>query len=204
MGAVSESRLILASASPRRLELLRQIGIIADFVEAAMIDEPPHPGETPPALAQRLAGAKAAAVAMRHGGAFVLAADTVVACGRRSLPKADDRDQARRALEMLSGRRHRVHTGVSLVAPQGPTRQRLVTTTVTFKRLGGAELEAYLDSGEWHGKAGAYAIQGRAAVFVRRLNGSYSNVVGLPLHEVAALLGGLGYPVTETSTKRGA
>jgi septum formation protein len=195
--SVSGARLILASASPRRRDLLRQIGIEADLVAAAMIDESPHPGEAPPALARRLAGAKAAAVASDHGDAFVLAADTVVACGRRCLPKASARDEARRCLELLSGRRHRVHTGVCLVPPGGQPRQRLVSTTVSFKRLEGAEIEAYLECGEWRGKAGAYAIQGRAAVFVRRLNGSYSNVVGLPLHEVAALLGGLGYPVTK-------
>ena len=195
MGAASKARLILASASPRRRDLLRQIGIEADLVTAAEIDESALPGEAPPALARRLAGVKAAAVAANHGDAFVLAADTVVACGRRLLPKTDDHDAARRALKLLSGRRHRVHTGVCLVPPDGQPRQRLVTTSVTFKRLEGAEIEAYLACGEWRGKAGVYAIQGRAAAFVRRLNGSYSNVVGLPLHEVAALLGGLGYPV---------
>jgi septum formation protein len=185
--------LVLASASPRRLSLLRQIGIEPDAVDPAEIDETPLKGELPRAHVQRLAQAKAAAVAARQPGAFVLAADTVVALGRRILPKAEDEAAARRCLEQLSGRRHRVLGGVVLVAPEGRTAERLVTTAVRLKRLTRAEIERYLESGEWQGKAGGYAIQGRAAAFVPAINGSYSNVVGLPLAETAALLAGLGY-----------
>ena len=185
--------LVLASASPRRLALLRQIGIEPDAVDPAEIDETPLKGELPRAHVQRLAQAKASAVAARQSGAFVLAADTVVALGRRILPKAEDEATARRCLERLSGRRHRVLGAVVLVAPEGRTAARLVTTAVRLKRLTGPEIERYLESGEWQGKAGGYAIQGRAAAFVPAINGSYSNVVGLPLAETAALLSGLGY-----------
>lgn len=185
--------LVLASASPRRLELLKQIGLAPARVDPAELDETPLPRELPAAHALRLARAKAEAVAARHPGAVVLAADTVVACGRRILPKGADEATARRCLSLLSGRRHRVLGGVAVAAPGGEVRTRLVTTIVVFKRLTEAEVDAYLASGEWRDKAGAYAIQGRAARFVRFLSGSYSNVVGLPLYETAAMLGAAGY-----------
>ncbi len=188
-------RLVLASGSPRRLELLKQIGLVPAAVDPAGIDETPRRGELPLALAKRLAMEKARAVAKRHEGAFVLAADTVVACGRRALPKPEDETTAAKCLDLLSGRRHRVLGGIAAVAPDGRTVWRVIDTAVTFKRLTEAELRAYLKSGEWRGKAGGYAIQGRAARFVRALNGSYSNVVGLPLYETAQLLAGLGFPV---------
>ncbi|MBX6366792.1 MAG: septum formation protein Maf [Rhodospirillales bacterium] len=184
---------MLASASPRRLDLLAQIGIRPDAVDPADIDETVRPRELPGPHALRLAREKALAVAARHPDAFVLAADTVVACGRRVLPKAEDEATARRCLELLSGRRHRVHGGVALVAPGGRLTHRLVETVVAFKRLAPEEVAAYLASGEWRGKAGGYAIQGRAARFVRWLSGSYSNVVGLPLFETASLLEGSGF-----------
>ena len=184
--------LVLASASPRRLDLLSQIGITPAAVDPTELDETPLKGELPLPHAARLAEDKARAVAARHPGRFILAADTVVACGRRILPKAEDERTARQCLGLLSGCRHRVHGGVALLAPDGKLRARSVTTIVTFKRLDHAELEAYIASGEWHGKAGGYAIQGLAAIFVRQLIGSYSNVVGLPLFETAALLKGTG------------
>lgn len=185
--------LILASASPRRVDLLRQIGIIPDRILAAGIDETPRPGELPPQLALRLAVAKADAVAAGHPGHFVLAGDTVVACGRRILPKAESVTEARACLTLLSGRRHRVLSGLCVIAPNGRRASRVVTSQVTFRRFDAAELEAYLAGLEWQGKAGGYAIQGRAAVFVRQLIGSYSAVVGLPLQETEQLLRGLGY-----------
>ena len=186
-------RLVLASASPRRLELLRQIGIVPDSVEPADIDETPGARELPRALALRLAVAKARAVAAGHQGAWILAADTVVACGRRILPKAEDAETARVCLDLLSGRRHRVYGGVCAIDPAGRQRTRLAETVVTFKRLAAREAEAYLACGQWRGKAGGYAIQGHAAALVRRIAGSYSNVVGIPLLETASLLRGLGY-----------
>jgi len=186
-------RLILASASPRRRDLLAQIGITPSAIDAADIDETPLPRELPAPHALRLARAKAETVASRHPGAFVLAADTVVACGRRILPKAESEAQAKECIELLSGRRHRVLGGVCLIAPDGRRSERVVTTQVAFSRLDHAEIAAYLAGGEWQGKAGGYAIQGRAAVFVRWLGGSYSNVVGLPLQESYAMLRGLGY-----------
>lgn len=184
--------LVLASASPRRRDLLAQIGIVPDVVDPADLDETPRLREMPGPHAKRLAGEKAAAIAARHPDAWVLAADTVVACGRRILPKAEEATEARRCLRMLSGRAHRVYGGVCIRAPGGEARCRLVQTAVRFKRLDAAEIEDYLASGEWKGKAGGYAIQGRAAAFVRTINGSYSNVVGLPLFEVAQMLKGLG------------
>jgi septum formation protein len=187
------ARLVLASASPRRLELLRQVRLPPDEVDPADIDETPLKGELPARHALRLAAEKARLVAGRHPDAFVLAADTVVACGRRILPKAEDEATARRCLELLSGRRHRVHGGVALLTPAGRLASRRVETIVAFKRLTAAEVAEYLAAGEWQGKAGGYAIQGRAALFVRHLGGSYSNVVGLPLFETAALLAGQGY-----------
>jgi len=185
--------LVLASASPRRLELLRQIGIVPDRVDPADIDETPLKGELPPAHVMRLAEAKARAVQPRHAGAFILAADTVVACGRRILPKAEDAKTARACLALLSGRRHRVYGGVVLITPTGEIGLRRVVSQVMLKRLSHAELEGYLASGEWHGKAGGYAIQGRAAALIPWIAGSYSNVVGLPLYETAQLLAGRGY-----------
>jgi len=185
--------LVLASASPRRLDLLRQIGLEPDLVDPPQIDESELANEMPRALTLRLARAKARAVAERHQGAFVLGADTVVACGRRVLPKAADEATARRCLRLLSGRRHRVHGAVCICASDGRERTRHVETVVAFKRLDGREIEAYIACGEWRGKAGGYAIQGRAAAFVRWVNGSYSNVVGLPLFETNGLLAGLGY-----------
>ena len=188
-------RLVLASASPRRRDLLTQIGLVVDQIDPADIDEAPLPRELPRQLAERLARAKVARVAARHGESYVLAADTVVACGRRVLDKPADEDAARRCLELLSGRRHRVHSGLALVAPGGQTATRLVTTQVRFKSLSKAEITTYIASGEWRDKAGGYAIQGRAGGFVVAINGSPSNVIGLPLYETRALLGGLGYPI---------
>lgn len=185
--------LILASASPRRLDLLRQIGAEPSAVDPPDVDERPLPRELPREHAARLAEAKVRQVAARHPAAFVLGADTVVACGRRILPKADTADEARHCLHLLSGRRHTVYGGLAVLAPGGRAGHRLVRSVVAFKRLTGREIEAYLGSGEWQGKAGGYAIQGRAAAFVHYLAGSYSNVVGLPLFEAAALLRGLGY-----------
>jgi septum formation protein len=188
-------RLVLASASPRRLDLLRQAGIEPDLVAPSDIDETARPNELPRQLAARLALAKVRAAAACHGDAYILAADTVVACGRRLLQKPKDRAAARDCLSILSGRRHRVHTGLAVVAPDGRLAERVVTTIVTFKRLDRQEIQGYLASGQWQGKAGGYAVQGLAEQFVARLNGSYSNVVGLPLHETVGLLVGLGFPV---------
>lgn len=187
------AKLILASASPRRRALLAQVGLFPDAVDPADIDERPLPQELPLRHAMRLAAAKASLVAQRHPGAFVLGADTVVACGRRILPKPETRDEARKCLELLSGRRHRVHGGVALATPDGRLAQRRVTTIVALKRLTGPEIDSYLASDEWRDKAGGYAIQGLAARFVREIIGSYSNVVGLPLFETVALLEGQGY-----------
>ena len=185
------ARLILASASPRRLDLLAQIGVVPDAVIPTGIDETPLRDELPRQAVQRLARAKATAAALP--GAFVLAADTVVACGRRILPKAETEAEARACLTLLSGRRHRVLTAVVLAAPDGRRAERLAESVVGFARLSEPQLRAYLASGEWRGKAGGYAIQGRAAAHVRFLSGSYSGVVGLPLFETASLLQGLGY-----------
>lgn len=185
--------LVLASKSPRRLELLRQVGLAPDCIDPADIDETPHRGELPPAHATRLAQEKARAVVPRHPGAFILAADTVVACGRRILPKTEDETSARSCLEMLSGRRHRVHGAVAVVDPSGRLTSRRVDSQVAFKRLNETEIKAYLRTGEWRGKAGGYAIQGQAAALIRWVCGSYSNVVGLPLFETVQLLAGRGY-----------
>jgi len=185
--------LVLASASPRRLDLLRQIGIEPDRIDPANIDEIAQPGELPPSHAMRLAEAKARAVMPRHPGAYILAADTVVACGRRILPKPADPATARSCLELLSGRRHRVHSGIAVVEPDERLTLRRIDSHVAFKRLSEAEIAAYLRSGEWQGKAGGYAIQGRAAALIRWVSGSYSNVAGLPLFETAQLLAGRGY-----------
>jgi septum formation protein len=186
-------RLILASASPRRLELLARIGVVPDEVIPAEIDETPRRGELPVRYACRIAAEKAEAVA--QPGALVLAADTVVAAGRRILPKVDGEAEARATLRLLSGRRHRVHSAVTLVDATGVARHRLSTSIVTFKPLSDDELDSYVASGEWQGKAGAYAIQGRAEALVRQLAGSYSGVVGLPLYETRTLLRAAGYPL---------
>ena len=186
-------RLILASASPRRLELLARLGVVPDAVVPAEIDETPRKGELPDRYACRMAAEKAAAAA--EEGSLVLAADTVVAAGRRILPKTEDEEAAREALALLSGRRHRVHSAVAVSDGRGRTRLRLSTSLVAFKPLSAAEIQAYLDSREWQGKAGGYAIQGRAEALVRWLSGSHSGVMGLPLHETRALLRAAGYPL---------
>ncbi|MSO85587.1 MAG: septum formation protein Maf [Rhodospirillales bacterium] len=188
-------RLILASRSPRRLELLAQVGIVPAAVIPADVDETQMRGELPRALALRLACAKAAAAAPRvaPGTPFVvLAADTVVACGRRIVPAPASDSEARAGLKLLSGRRHRVFGGIAVLGADGRVRARVVETQVAFKRLDAREIENYVRSGEWRGRAGGYAIQGKAAAFVRWIQGSYSNVVGLPLFEAAALLGAAG------------
>lgn len=186
-------RLVLASASPRRLELLAQIGVVPDAIVSTDIDETVKARELPRALALRLARSKADAGA--RAGEFTLAADTVVAVGRRILPKATTESEARACLEMLSGRRHHVLTAVVVQAPGGQRRERLSETAIAFVRLTDLQIRSYVAHGEWHGKAGGYAIQGRAAAYVRLLLGSYSGVVGLPLFETAQLLRGLGYPL---------
>ncbi|MEX0344784.1 MAG: Maf-like protein [Rhizobiaceae bacterium] len=194
-------KLVLASGSPRRVEMLQQAGIEPDTLMPADIDETPQKSEHPRSLAKRLAKEKAERAiellrARGEGGeAFVLAADTVVAVGRRILPKAEMTDEAANSLRLLSGRSHRVYSGIALVTPAEKMRQRLVETRVRFKRLSREELESYLASGEWRGKAGAYAIQGLAGTFVVKLVGSYSNVVGLPLYETVSLLTGEGFRV---------
>lgn len=184
---------ILASASPRRLQLLKQVGLIPDSVVPPDIDEAPQRNEKPRELAARLAQQKASAIAQNHPDSFILAADTVVACGRRILPKPADKIETKQCLEILSGRRHRVISGVCVIDPSGRQRARISTTTVTFKQLSPSEIDVYLKSEEWRGKAGGYAAQGLAAVFIRFINGSYSNVVGLPLFETVNLLAGAGY-----------
>ncbi|HEX8064154.1 MAG TPA: nucleoside triphosphate pyrophosphatase [Allosphingosinicella sp.] len=186
-------RLILASASPRRLELLARLGVVPDAVVPAEIDETPRKAEIPDRYACRMAVEKAGALA--EAGSVVVAADTVVAAGRRILPKTEDEDEARAALLLLSGRRHRVHSAVAVTDAEGRTRTRLSTSLVAFKRLSEEEVRAYLASGEWRGKAGGYAIQGRAEALVRMLSGSHSGVMGLPLYETRALLRAAGYPL---------
>ncbi|XBQ15439.1 MAG: Maf family nucleotide pyrophosphatase [Oceanicaulis sp.] len=183
--------LVLASASPRRRDLLEQIGAPPDHIAPADIDETERPGETPRALALRLAEGKLAA--SRHPGAYVLASDTVVGVGRRILPKTETREAAEACLRLMSGRNHRVFTGIAARAPDGREASRVVQTRVAFKRLDEAEIAAYLDSGEWKGKAGGYGIQGRAGAYIENLIGSYTGVVGLPVYETRQLLVGLGY-----------
>lgn len=182
-----ESQFILASASPRRLALLAQIGIKPSSVHPAHIDETPHKNELPEPYAKRMALEKAEAVANAMPGKTVLAADTVVYCGRRILPKAEDETVARKCLDILSGRRHRVGTAVA-IAKNGAVKVKFTVTHVRFKKLTPKEIEDYIASGEWHGKAGGYAIQGKAAAFIPSINGSYSNVVGLPLAETKGML----------------
>jgi septum formation protein len=198
---IGRPKLVLASGSPRRLALLNQAGIEPDALRPADVDETPKKGELPRACATRLARAKAEA-ALRGvrlddelRGAFILAADTVVAVGRRILPKAELVNEAEQCLRLLSGRNHRVYTGICIVTPKEGFRQRLVETRVRFKRLGEDDIQGYVGSGEWRGKAGGYGVQGIAGSFVVKLVGSYTNVVGLPLYESLTLLGGEGFPI---------
>ncbi len=193
--ASSPPELILASASPRRLALLEQIGVVPTRVVPADVDETPWPDEDPRAHAERLARSKAQVVADQNPGALVLAGDTVVACGRRILPKAETLEQAEACLDLLSGRRHRVITGLALIKSDAAVQSKTVISIVAFKRLSNDERKAYLGSNEWRGKAGGYAIQGLAAGLISYLRGSHSNVVGLPLYEVVQLLNGAGVPV---------
>jgi septum formation protein len=194
-------KLVLASASPRRLQLLEQMGIKPDLLNPTDVDETPLRRETPRRLALRLAEAKAKAA--RHAplvqqlgpGSIILAADTVVGLGRRSLPKAATPDVALDCLRLLSGRSHWVYSAIAVVSPSGSISTRCNETKVRFKRLSRDDMESYIRSEEWRGKAGGYAIQGRAEAFVRYLAGSHSGVVGLPLHETLALLEGVGYPI---------
>ncbi len=198
---IGRPKFVLASGSPRRLTLINQAGIEPDALRPADVDEVPKKGELPRACANRLARAKAEVVlaAVRGDpdlqGAFILAADTVVAVGRRILPKAELLDEAAQCLRLLSGRNHRVYTAICLVTPKEGFRQRLVETRVRFKRLSPEDIEAYLAAGEWRGKAGGYAAQGLAGAFIVKIVGSYSSVVGLPLYETMTMLGGEGYPV---------
>ena len=198
---IGRPKFVLASGSPRRLTLINQAGIEPDALRPADIDETPKRGELPRACATRLARNKAEAalnmvrIDEELKGSYILAADTVVAVGRRILPKAELLDEAAQCLRLLSGRNHRVYTAISIVTPREAFRHRLVETRVRFKRLSSEDIEAYLASGEWRGKAGGYAIQGIAGTFVVKLVGSYSNVVGLPLYETMTLLGGEGYPI---------
>ena len=188
----SPLNLTLASASPRRRELLARLGVTPDAVVTADIDETPHKGERPHAYARRVAREKALAVSAEG---FVLAGDTVVAAGRRILPKAEDEATARRCLELLSGRRHRVLSAVALRTPDGTLRERLNETVVRFKKLSPDEIAAYLEGGDWHGKAGGYAIQGSAEGLVQWIQGSHSGVMGLPLYETRALLRAAGFAI---------
>jgi septum formation protein len=198
---IGRPKLVLASGSPRRLALINQAGIEPEALRPADLDETPLRGELPRACANRLARAKADAalelVRMDDElkGSYILSADTVVAVGRRILPKAELLDQAAQCLRLLSGRNHRVHSAVCLVTPKESFRQRLVETRVRFKRLSDEDIEAYLASGEWRGKAGGYAAQGIAGSFIVKIVGSYTNIVGLPLYETATLLAGEGYPI---------
>jgi septum formation protein len=186
---------ILASSSPRRLALLKDIGIVPDKIIAADIDETPKSKELPRPLAARLAREKLKSVAVKEPQGFILAADTVVACGRRILPKAENEEEVRECLKLLSGRRHHVYTGVALRTPKGKIIERIGDSTVTFRLLAPAEIDTYAKSGEGIGKAGGYAIQGRAAALIRFISGSYSNIVGLPLFDVAQMLRGAGYGI---------
>ena len=187
------TRLVLASASPRRRELIARLGCVPDRIAAADIDETPAPHELPRNYAKRMAREKAAAV--DGDGAHVLAGDTVVAIGRRILPKAEDEQTARTCLELLSGRRHHVLSAIALKAPDGTLRERLSDTSVRFKQLSAAEIDAYLAGGEWDGKAGGYAIQGSAEGLIAWISGSHSGVVGLPLFETRALLRAAGFAI---------
>ena len=187
--------LVLASASPRRLDLLARIGVVPDSVVPADVDVSVPKGELPRDPALRLAREKAEAVAAKNPDALVLAADTVVSVGRRVLPKVEDEATLRACMKLLSGRRHRVMTGVALAAPRQPVRTRLVETMIAMKPLSQDEIDYYAAHGEWRGKAGGYALQGYGEVYVRHIAGSYSNVVGLPLAETRVLLKAAGYPI---------
>jgi septum formation protein len=198
---IERPKIVLASGSPRRLALLAQIGLEPDALMPAEVDETPERGELPRTLAVRLAREKAQKVigAVRDDenlkGAYIVGADTVVAVGRRILPKPELMEEAAACLRLLSGRTHRVYTGLCLITPKNAIKTRLVETRVRFKRLSTLDLDSYLGSGEWRGKAGGYAVQGLAGGFVVKLAGSYTNVVGMPLYELAAMLGGDGFPV---------
>lgn len=181
-------QLILASASPRRQQLLARIGITADAIVPADIDETPLKAELPRVYAQRMAAEKAAVIAALHPDSAVLSGDTVVAVGRRILPKAESEADARHCLDLLSGRRHQVLSAVTLTLPDGRSLHRLSESTVIFKRLHADEIEAYIVGGEWHGKAGGYAIQGSAEALIRSISGSYSGIMGLPLYETRSML----------------
>ena len=189
---MSAPKLTLASASPRRRELLARLGVTPDAIAPAEIDETPLKGELPRDYAKRMAREKALAVS---GGAYVLAGDTVVAAGRRILPKAEDKATARQCLELLSGRRPRVLSAIALKSPDGTLREKLNETIVRFKRLSDEEIDAYIASGEWDGKAGGYAIQGAAEGLIAWIQGSHSGVVGLPLFETRALLKSAGFQI---------
>ena len=188
-----KNKLILASASPRRVDLLKQVGVTPDDIIPADIDESPSKVELPRDLAKRLAIGKAQAIAKDNAGAFILAADTVVGLGRRILDKAEDVDYARYCLERLSGRRHHVYGGICMITPEGIEVSRLVDTVVQFKQLSKQDIENYLESDEWQGKAGGYAIQGQAESYIKFIRGSYSNVVGLSLYDTMGMLQGNGY-----------
>ena len=201
---IGRPKFVLASGSPRRLGLINQAGIEPDALRPAELDETPRKGELPRACANRLARAKAdAALEMVRmddelKGSYILAADTVVAVGRRILPKPELIDEAAQCLRLLSGRNHRVYTALCLITPKRRYRQRVVETRVRFKRLSTEDIDSYLGSGEWRGKAGGYAAQGLAGTFIVKLVGSYTNVVGLPLYETAALLAGEGFPTHQS------
>ncbi len=190
---MTQAPLILASQSPARLGLLQSVDIVPDNVLPADIDETPLPKELPWHYVQRIARAKADKIAAQQPGSFIIAADTIACAGRRVIGKADTREAAEAILKLLSGRRHRVYSGVCVIAPDGRVAQKRICTQVTFKPLTHAELQAYLDSGQWEGKSGCYGIQTRAGGFVESINGSFSNVVGLPLVETLNMLRGLGW-----------
>ena len=185
--------LILASASPQRVNLLKQVAITPDKIIPADIDETPIKGELPPAYVKRVAEEKAKKIHLENKDSFVLAADTVAALGRRIIGKADDEEMARKYVKMISGRRHKVLSGVTVIAPDGTKKSKIVTTTVKFRTMSPKEIDRYLKSGEWVGKSGCFAIQGRAGEFIEWLNGSFSNVVGLPLFETCHMLKNAGY-----------
>ena len=192
---MTSQKLILASASPRRKDLLAQINITPDAIIPADIDEDALKSELPQQTAQRLSEQKAQKIAQENSDSFILAADTVVACGRRELPKAETDKQALYCLNMLSGRRHKIYGGIAIIAPGKKPISRLVTTTVTFKKLTSQEIDFYVQSKDWQGKAGGYGIQGYAQAFVKQINGSYSNIVGLSLYDTLNMLHGAGYVI---------
>lgn len=183
-----KNKLILASSSPRRLDLLKQIGITPDAVIPADIDETPRKNELPRDLALRLACEKAQEIAKDHKDAHILAADTVVACGRRIVPKPQDETEAEKYLQLLSGRRHHVYGGIALIGPDGKLQKRIVDTLVQFKSLSKREIKTYIESGEWQGKAGGYAVQGLAGAYIKYIRGSYSNIVGLSLYDTMVMM----------------